>query len=85
MEAKGISKVFKFVAPLFVMVSMYLKWTGVVDGVDVEEVIKAGCFVYASGAGTIDLNLIVDKLVGLKKGKEEQCAGSMDKKEHAAL
>lgn len=79
MEAKGISKVFKFVAPLFVIVAMFLKWTGVIDGVDVGDAIKAGCFIYAAGAGTIDLNLIVDKLVGMKGAKEEKCAGSLDK------
>lgn len=68
LHAKDISKIFKFVAPAFVMACAVLKWCSVMPGVDIGELIKAGVFVYAVGGGTIDFNLVVDKLVGLKNG-----------------
>ena len=71
LHAKDISKIFKFLAPAFVIVCAVLKWCNVMPHLDIGELIKAGVFVYAVGAGTIDVNLVVDKLVSLKNGGGE--------------
>lgn len=64
LTAKTISKVFKFIAPSFVVLFAVLKWCGVFAGAEMDEIIKVGFFIYASGAGTIDLNIIFDKFTG---------------------
>lgn len=68
-HAKDISKIFKFVAPAFVVICAVLKWLSVFASASMAEILEVGAFIYAVGAGTIDLNLIFDKFV--KKGKED--------------
>lgn len=67
LHAKNISKVFKIVAPVFAVVMAILKWTGVFPNVTISEIIYISCFIYAAGAGTIDLNLMLDKFTSHKE------------------
>ena len=67
LHAKDISKVFKIVAPVFAVVMTILKWTGVFPNVTISEIIYISCFIYAAGAGTIDLNLMLDKFTNRKE------------------
>lgn len=69
LHAKDISKVFKIVAPVFAVAMAILKWTGVFKNLTISEIIYISCFIYAAGAGTIDLNLMLDKFTS-KSGKE---------------
>lgn len=62
-SAKTISKMFKFIAPAFVVLCAVLKWLSVFADASMAEILEVGAFIYASGAGTIDLNLIFDKFV----------------------
>lgn len=67
LHAKDISKVFKIVAPVFAVAMAILKWTGVFPNITISEIIYISCFIYAAGAGTIDLNLILDKFTNRKE------------------
>ena len=67
LHAKNISKVFKIVAPVFAVAMAILKWTGVFPNVTISEIIYISCFIYAAGAGTIDLNLMLDKFTSRKE------------------
>jgi hypothetical protein len=67
LHAKDISKVFKIVAPVFAVAMAILKWTGVFPNITISEIIYISCFIYAAGAGTIDLNLMLDKFTSRKE------------------
>lgn len=67
LHAKDISKVFKIVAPVFAVAMAILKWTGVFPNITISEIIYISCFIYAAGAGTIDLNLMLDKITSRKE------------------
>lgn len=67
LHAKDISKVFKIVAPVFAVAMAILKWTGVFPNITISEIIYISCFIYAAGAGTIDLNLMLDKFTSHKE------------------
>lgn len=67
LHAKDISKVFKIVAPVFAVAMAILKWTGVLVNITISEIIYISCFIYAAGAGTIDLNLMLDKFTSRKE------------------
>lgn len=67
LHAKDISKVFKIVAPVFAVTMAILKWTGVFSNITISEIIYISCFIYAAGAGTIDLNLMLDKFTSRKE------------------
>lgn len=67
LEAKQISKLYKFIAPTFVVICAILKWTGIFTNGDITEFIKVGCFIYGAGAGTIDINLIFEKIASIGK------------------
>ena len=67
LHAKDISKVFKIVAPVFAVAMAILKWTGVFPNITISEIIYISCFIYAAGAGTIDLNLMLDKFISRKE------------------
>lgn len=67
LEAKVISKLYKFIAPAFVVAMSLLYWLGIFKNGSVNEFIKVGCFIYGSGAGTIDLNLLFEKLALIGK------------------
>ena len=67
LHAKDISKVFKIVAPVFAVAMAILKWTDVFPNITISEIIYISCFIYAAGAGTIDLNLMLDKFTSRKE------------------
>ena len=67
LHAKDISKVFKIVAPVFAVAMAILKWTGVFPNITISEIIYISYFIYAAGAGTIDLNLMLDKFTSRKE------------------
>ena len=64
--AKNISKIFKFVSALGIVVCAVLKWLGVMPSVSVGEICMVWAVVYGLGAGTIDLNIMFDKFVGVR-------------------
>lgn len=61
MHAKDLSKAFKIIAPLFAVICAVLKWTGVFVNITMSEIVGISSFIYAAGAGTIDINLMLDK------------------------
>lgn len=67
MEAKVISKVFKVIASLFLVVCSFLKWLGILKEVTITEICMVSGVLYGLGAGTIDLNIFIDKFTGAKK------------------
>ena len=66
MEAKVISKVFKFIAAAGIIVCAVLMWLKIMPGATAGEIILIWAGVYGVGAGTIDLNIIFDKFIGGK-------------------
>ena len=64
--AKNISKIFKFVSALGIVVCAVLKWIGVMPSASVGEICMVWGVVYGLGAGTIDLNIMFDKFVGVR-------------------
>jgi hypothetical protein len=61
LAAKKISKLFKFISPIGLVTCAFLKWIGILPGATIPEIILVWVFVYGLGAGTIDVNLIIDK------------------------
>ena len=66
LTAKNISKIFKFVSALGIVVCAVLKWLGVMPSASVGEICMVWAVVYGLGAGTIDLNIMFDKFVGVR-------------------
>lgn len=66
MEAKVISKVFKFIAAAGIILCAVLKWLGVIPNATAGEIVTIWSAVYGVGAGTIDLNIMFDKFTGNK-------------------
>ena len=64
MSAKSMSKAFKWIAALGIIVCAVLKWLGVMQGATIGEICLAWAAVYGVGAGTIDLNIMFDKFTG---------------------
>ncbi len=64
LAAKTISKIFKFVAALGIVVCAVFKWAGVLPGAAIGEICLTWSCVYGIGAGTIDLNIMFDKFTG---------------------
>ena len=62
MTAKTISKVFKFIATGGLVVSAVLKWAGILPNASAGEICMIWATVYGLGAGTVDLNIMFDKL-----------------------
>lgn len=62
-HAKTISKIFKFVAAGGIIVCSVLKWMNIMPGATIGEICGAWAVVYGLGAGTIDVNLILDKFM----------------------
>lgn len=71
MTCKIISKVLKIVCAIGIVFTSYLKWVGRLQNVDVNEICVVWAVVYGIGAGTIDLNIILDKI--LVKGESNGC------------
>ena len=64
LSAKTISKIFKFVSAIGIVVCALLKWLGVIPNATVGEICMVWSVVYGLGAGTIDLNIMFDKFTG---------------------
>ena len=60
-EAKSISKLYKFVCPAGALICTVLKWVGVMPQATMGEVVFLWSFIYGWGAGTIDINLMLEK------------------------
>lgn len=69
MEAKVISKVFKFIAAIGAVVCAVLKWLNILPNATVAEIVALWAAVYGLGAGTIDANIIIDKFKGEKSNE----------------
>jgi hypothetical protein len=65
--AKSISKIFKFVSGLGLIASLFLYWLGWLPNATTREICFGWFVVYALGAGTIDVNLILEKFFGAKQ------------------
>lgn len=65
--AKGTSKFFKFFCGGGLVVTMYLFWFGLLPHANLWEIGLGWAIVYGLGAGTIDINIFVDKLLGGRK------------------
>ena len=59
-SAKTMSKIFKVVAVLGIIVCHVIKWCGKLTA-ESTEICFMWAVVYGLGAGTIDLNIILDK------------------------
>lgn len=66
LTAKKISKIFKFVSAFGIVGCAALKWLGVMPSATVGEICMIWAVVYGLGAGTIDLNIMFDKFVGVR-------------------
>lgn len=65
--AKGISKIFKFVSGLGLIASLFVFWLGFLPQATTKDVCFGWFVVYALGAGTIDVNLILEKFFGARQ------------------
>ncbi len=59
-SAKNMSKIFKTIAVLGIIACHILKWCGKLNA-ESTEICFMWAVVYGVGAGTIDLNIIIDK------------------------
>ena len=59
-SAKSLSKIFKTIAVLGIIACHVLKWCGKLNA-ESTEICFMWAVVYGVGAGTIDLNIIIDK------------------------
>lgn len=66
LAAKTISKIFKFVSTIGIVVCAVLKWLNVMPNAAISEICVMWACVYGLGAGTIDLNIMFDKFTGAK-------------------
>ena len=64
-SAKVMSKIFKVVAVLGIIICHIFKWLGKLNA-ESSEICFMFAWVYGLGAGTIDLNIIIDKFRGCK-------------------
>lgn len=62
-SAKTMSKIFKVVAVVGIVVCHIFKWLGKLNA-ESKEICFMFAWVYGLGAGTIDLNIIIDKFRG---------------------
>jgi hypothetical protein len=65
--AKNISKIFKFVAGLGLIASLFVYWLGWLPNASTKDICFGWFVVYALGAGTIDVNLILEKFFGARQ------------------
>lgn len=62
-HAKTISKIFKLVCGLGMAVCAILKWCNILPSASIAEIVTLWACIYGVCAGTIDLNIILDKVV----------------------
>lgn len=67
LKAKTISKIFKFVSVIGLITTFIVKWLGVFNA-EAGEICLAWITVYGVGAGTIDLNIVIDKFINKNVG-----------------
>lgn len=60
LPAKTLSKAMKILAVLGIILCHVLKWVGALNA-DSGEICQMWAVVYALGAGTIDMNIMLDK------------------------
>lgn len=65
MKAKLISKIYKAIVPIGIIICHVLKWLGIFD-VSSGEICLMWSVIYGLGAGTIDINLMLEKFGGIK-------------------
>ena len=65
--AKNISKIFKFVSGLGLIASLFVFWLGWLPNATTKDICFGWFVVYALGAGTIDVNLILEKFFGARQ------------------
>lgn len=63
-HAKDLSKLFKILCTLGLIVCAVLKWLGIFNIDGIGEVCALWSVVYGIGAGTIDANLIINNIKG---------------------
>lgn len=63
LTAKTLSKIMKVVAVLGIVICHIFKWCGKLNA-DSSEICFMWAWVYGLGAGTIDLNIMLDKFRG---------------------
>jgi len=69
LPAKTLSKAMKILAVLGIILCHALKWLGVLNA-DSGEICQMWAVVYALGAGTIDMNIMLDKFRRQEKTDE---------------
>lgn len=69
LPAKTLSKAMKIVAVVGIILCHVLKWLGVLNA-DSGEICQMWAVVYALGAGTIDMNIMLDKFRKQEKTEE---------------
>ena len=70
LEAKSISKLYKFICPTGALICTILKWVGVMSQATIDEICFLWTFIYGWGAGTIDINLFLEKFRPVQEVKE---------------
>lgn len=65
-KAKTISKIMKAVCAVGMAVCAILKWCGLLPLATIGEIVLLWATMYGVCAGTIDLNIIIDKFTGGK-------------------
>lgn len=65
-KAKTISKIMKAVCAVGMPVCAILKWCGLLPLATIGEIVLLWASVYGVCAGTIDLNIIIEKFTGGK-------------------
>lgn len=68
MSAKIISKISKILLAIICMVAFVLKWRGILVNATSSEIIACCFAAYGIVAGTIDVNISLDKIVDILKG-----------------
>lgn len=61
MKAKVLSKIFKVAVAVGILTSAILKWVEVLPNATIADICVLWSVIYGLGAGTIDLNILVDK------------------------
>lgn len=69
LPAKTLSKAMKILAAIGIILCHALKWLGVLNA-DSGEICQMWAVVYALGAGTIDMNIMLDKFSRQEKTDE---------------
>lgn len=65
--AKGTSKFFKYFCGVGLVATMFLFWIGLLPNATIWEAGLGWTIVYGLGAGTIDLNILLDKVLGARQ------------------